>query len=259
MTRLEATAMKRQLWIGGRWREPQNYYSLFSPYTKNLIAEIPSALEDEVEAALSAAYEARSRMRNMPAHARAGILENLVALLRENEQYAAELISLEAAKPMKAARAEVERTIQTYKLAAEEAKRIHGETIPLDAVPGGEHRVAYTVKEPLGVIGAITPFNFPMNLVAHKIGPAIAAGNTVVLKPASQTPLSAYYIAELLHQAGLPDGALNVITGSGRTVGDQIVTDERVKMVTFTGSPAVGKEIRNKAGLKRVTLELGSN
>ncbi|KHF26941.1 Succinate-semialdehyde dehydrogenase [NADP(+)] GabD [Anoxybacillus sp. BCO1] len=180
-----------------------------------------------------------------------------MTLLQQRADEAATIIAKEAAKPITIAKAEVARTIQTYKFAAEEAKRIHGETIPLDAAPGGEHRVAFTVREPIGVIGAITPFNFPMNLVAHKLGPAIASGNTVVLKPASQTPLSAYFIAELFERAGLPKGALNVVTGSGKTVGDQIVTDPRVRMITFTGSPDVGIAIRNKAGLKRVTLELG--
>jgi acyl-CoA reductase-like NAD-dependent aldehyde dehydrogenase len=186
-------------------------------------------------------------------------LEKLVFLLQERMEEAAEIIAVEAAKPITLARAEVARTIETYKFSAEEAKRIHGETIPLDAAPGGEGRVAYTVREPVGVVGAITPFNFPMNLVAHKVGPAIAAGNTIVLKPALQTPLSSLFLAELLEEAGLPAGALNVVTGSGKVVGEKIVTDPRVNMITFTGSPGVGIGIRNKAGLKRVALELGSN
>lgn len=239
--------------------DAQNYVQLISPYSGEVIAEIPSATEQEVNLAIEAAYQARDVMAKLPAHRRAAILEKLADLLEERAEEAARIISLEAAKPITTAKGEVARTITTYKFAAEEAKRIHGETIPLDAAPGGEGRIAYTVREPLGVIGAITPFNFPMNLVAHKVGPAIAAGNTIVLKPASQTPLSAYFIAELLQEAGLPAGAINVITGSGRIVGDKIVTDDRVKMITFTGSPAVGIGIRNKAGLKRVTLELGSN
>lgn len=239
--------------------DAQNYVQLISPYSGEVIAEIPSATEQEVNLAIEAAYQARDVMAKLPAYRRAAILEKLADLLEERAEEAARIISLEAAKPITTAKGEVARTITTYKFAAEEAKRIHGETIPLDAAPGGEGRIAYTVREPLGVIGAITPFNFPMNLVAHKVGPAIAAGNTIVLKPASQTPLSAYFIAELLQEAGLPAGAINVITGSGRIVGDKIVTDDRVKMITFTGSPAVGIGIRNKAGLKRVTLELGSN
>lgn len=251
--------LKKNLFINGEWIEADSYIALTSPYSEEIIAEIPSSTENEVNTAIEAAYNARVVMGKMPAHRRSAILEKLASLLEERSDEAARIIALEAAKPISTAKEEVARTIQTYKFAAEEAKRIQGETLSLDAAPGGENRLAYTVREPLGVIGAITPFNFPMNLVAHKVGPAIAAGNTVVLKPASQTPLSSYFIAELLEEAGLPAGVLNVVTGSGRVVGDKLVTDDRVKVITFTGSPAVGIGIRNKAGLKRVTLELGSN
>ncbi|MDR9797633.1 aldehyde dehydrogenase family protein [Aeribacillus pallidus] len=252
-------SMRRKLFINGEWVETKKYFSLHSPYSEEIIAQIPVATEIEVEQAIESAYCAQKEMEKMPSHKRAKILETLSLLLEQRSDEAARIIALEAGKPIKTAKIEVDRTIQTYKFAAEEAKRIYGEILPLDAAPGGENRIAYTVREPFGVIGAITPFNFPMNLVAHKIGPAIASGNTIVLKPASQTPLSAFFIAELLQQAGLPKGALNVITGSGSMVGNMIVKDERVKMITFTGSPAVGIAIRNKAGLKRVTLELGSN
>jgi len=251
--------MKKKLFINGEWIESKNYSQLLSPYSQKVIAEIPMATEEETDFAIESAYRAREVMAKMPAHQRSFILEKLSRLLEERAEEAAVIIALEAAKPIATARGEVARTIQTYKIAAEEAKRIHGETIPLDAAPGGEGRVGYTVREPLGVIGAITPFNFPMNLVAHKVGPAIASGNTIVLKPASQTPMSSLFLAELLQEAGLPAGALNVVTGGGRVVGDKLVTDPRVAMVTFTGSPGVGIGIRNKAGLKRVTLELGSN
>jgi len=247
------------LYIGGGWREAGRCEELRSPYTGEVIAEVPAADEQEAREAVGAACEATAAMAAMPAHERAAILERVAALLDTRSEEAARLIALEAAKPIKAARAEIARTVQTYKFAAEEAKRIGGETIPLDAAPGGEGRLAYTVREPLGVIGAITPFNFPFNLVAHKVGPAIAAGNTVVLKPAEQTPLSALYIAGLFAEAGLPAGALNVVPGHGETVGAAIVEDERVAMITFTGSPEVGRVIRARAGLKRVTLELGSN
>ncbi|MEC0182356.1 aldehyde dehydrogenase family protein [Paenibacillus peoriae] len=251
--------MKQHLFIGGKWKAAQAYTTLKSPYSGEAIAEVAEATTEDAKAAIQAASDARAQMRAMPAHQRSAILEKLADLLEERRDEAARIIAREASKPWKAALAEVDRTVQTYKFAAEEAKRIHGETIPLDAAPGGEGRMAYTLKEPVGVVGAITPFNFPMNLVAHKVGPALAAGNTVVLKPAEQTPLSAYLIAELLEQAGLPAGALNVISGDGQTIGDVLVTDPRVSYITFTGSPAVGTEIRSKAGLKRVTLELGSN
>ena len=250
---------KRLLFINGVWREAANYTDLTSPYSGEVIARIPAATVEEVDEAIDAAHRAGKTMRKMPAHERSAILDRLSRLLEERAEEAATLIALEAAKPITTAKGEVARTIQTYKFAAEEAKRIHGETIPLDAAPGGEGRIAYTIREPIGVIGAITPFNFPMNLVAHKVGPAIAAGNTVVLKPASQTPLSSLFLADLLQEAGLPAGALNVVTGGGKVVGDKLVTDSRVNMITFTGSPSVGIGIRNKAGLKRVTLELGSN
>jgi acyl-CoA reductase-like NAD-dependent aldehyde dehydrogenase len=251
--------MKKACYIGGAWVETAEYAPLYAPYSGEQLAEIPLADAETVEKAIAAAEEAASVMRRMPAYQRARILEKMAALLNERLEEAAKIIALEAGKPIKTARGEVIRTIQTYKFAAEEAKRIHGETLPLDAAIGGEGRLAYTVREPLGVIGAITPFNFPMNLVAHKVGPALAAGNTVVLKPASQTPLSAFFLAQIAEQAGLPAGALNVITGSGGKVGDLLVTDPRIKAITFTGSPAVGMDIRNRAGLKRVTLELGSN
>ncbi|MEH7342570.1 aldehyde dehydrogenase family protein [Bacillus sp. JJ1532] len=251
--------IKKQLFINGEWLDSKEYAPLFSPYSRELIAEVPAATVEEVDLAIEAAYQTRNTMSEMPSHQRAKILENLANLIEKRSDEAAKIIAEEAAKPINTAKVEVARTIQTYKFAAEEAKRLSGETIPMDAAPGGEGRLAYTVREPLGVIGAITPFNFPMNLVAHKVGPAIAAGNTIVLKPASQTPLSSYFLAELLQEAGLPSGAFNVVTGSGAVVGEKLIADDRVKKITFTGSPEVGIGIRNKAGLKHVTLELGSN
>ncbi|MGM0852390.1 MAG: aldehyde dehydrogenase family protein [Bacillota bacterium] len=251
--------IKKQLFINGEWCEAKNHTPLFSPYTGELIAKVPEATVEEVDLAIEAAYQARNTMEEMPSHQRAKILESLANLLEERADEAAILISKESAKPLKDAKGEVARTVQTYKFAAEEAKRLNGETVPMDAAPGGEGRLAYTLKVPLGVVGAITPFNFPMNLVAHKVGPAIATGNTVVLKPAGQTPLSAYFLAELLQEAGLPPGCLNVVTGSGSVVGGKLVKDDRVKKISFTGSPKVGISIRNQAKLKPVTLELGSN
>lgn len=259
MTKLNTNVKKQHLLINGEWVAAEEYSPLQSPYSGEVIAEVPLASIAETDLAIEAAVNARKVMASMPAYKRAEILENLVHALQERAEEAAEIIALEAAKPITTARGEVSRTIETYKFAAEEAKRIHGETLPLDAARGGENRLAYTVQEPIGTIGAITPFNFPMNLVAHKVGPAIASGNTIVLKPATQTPLSSYFIAELLLEAGLPKGALNVVTGSGKVTGDKLVQDSRISMITFTGSPEVGIEIRGKAGLKKVTLELGSN
>jgi acyl-CoA reductase-like NAD-dependent aldehyde dehydrogenase len=255
----EAKTMKKHLFINGEWVEAKAYRPLYSPYSGEQIAETAFADEEEVNSAIAAAEKARATMAKMPAHQRASILEKLVKLMEEKMDECVRLIALEAAKPWTTAKAEVARTMMTYKFAAEEARRIHGETIPMDAAPGGEDRIAFTIRQPLGVVAAITPFNFPMNLVAHKVGPAIAAGNTIVLKPATQTPLSALFLAELLQEAGLPAGVLNVVTGSGSIVGERIIQDERVKVITFTGSPAVGIGIRNKAGLRKVILELGSN
>lgn len=251
--------MNKQYYVNGEWKSAMDFAELQSPHTKEVIAHIPQATREEVEQAIEVADGARKQMATLTAYERAAILEHIAQLFIDNRQQAAEIISLEAAKPMKYALGEIDRTIETYKFAAEEAKRLTGELIPMDAAKNGANRFGYTIEEPIGVIGAITPFNFPQNLVAHKVGPAIAAGNTIVLKPASQTPLSALFLAELIDQTALPKGAFNVITGSGRTVGDALVESDKVKMITFTGSPAVGIGIRNKAGLKKVALELGSN
>lgn len=251
--------MKKHLYIAGTWREAIEYSALHSPFSGEVIAEIAQANEQETEVAIQAAVAAAKEMAKLSAHQRAAILENVVAIMESRQEELAQILVSEAAKPVKTARGELARTIQTYKFAAGEARQIHGETIPLDAAPGGEGRIAFTLRKPIGVVGAITPFNFPFNLVAHKVGPAIAAGNTVVLKPASQTPLSALALAEIFAEAGLPAGALNIVPGKGSIVGEKLVTDPRIACITFTGSPEVGIALKNKAGLKRVTLELGSN
>lgn len=251
--------MEKQLWIGGKPVPTDHYQSLCSPYSGNKIARIAVAQEHHVLDAVASAESMTSVMAKMPSHERSAILADVAQQLTDRLDEAAALLCLEAAKPLHTAAIEIQRTIQTYRFAAEAAKQATGEMIPMDAAPGGVGKLAFTIRDPLGVIGAICPFNFPFNLVAHKVGPAIAAGNTVVLKPASQTPLSAHFIAELFDNAGLPKGALNIITGSGKLVGQALVTHDQVKMITFTGSPPVGKEIRSRAGLKRVTLELGSN
>ena len=250
---------KQQLFINGKWEEGVQYEELRSPYNQEVISMIPLATKEQVENAIASAQQTTKTMRNLTAFERAEILEKVSDLFTERLEECALILASENAKPLKAARGEIVRTAETYKFAAEEAKRLHGETVPLDAAKSGKGRFGYTKREPLGVIAAITPFNFPFNLVAHKLGPAFAAGNTVVLKPASQTPLSAIMTAKLFEEAGLPKGALNVVTGKGSVVGDLLVQDDRVKMITFTGSVPVGMRIKEKAGLKRVTLELGSN
>ncbi|WP_103104907.1 aldehyde dehydrogenase family protein [Brevibacillus reuszeri] len=251
--------MKKHLYINGQWKEAKEYAPLYSPFSGELLAEIAQADDGDVDEAIKAAKAASKVMAKMPASQRALILEKAVAIMEARKEELAVILAQEAAKPLRTGRGEIARTIQTYKFAAEEAKRIHGETVPLDAAPGGEGRLAFTVRKPIGVVGAITPFNFPFNLVAHKVGPAIAAGNTVVLKPASQTPLSSLILADIFAEAGLPAGALNILPGKGAVVGEKLVGDSRIAAITFTGSPAVGIAMKNKAGLKRVTLELGSN
>ncbi|MFJ8529086.1 aldehyde dehydrogenase family protein [Bacillus sp. NPDC094106] len=251
--------MKQHLYIDGEWKGVETYKTLYAPYSEEVLAEIAQGTEEDVQKAISSAKKATKEMGKLSAYDRASILETVAQKMHERREEFAEIIAKEAAKPIRAARGEVDRTVQTYKFAAEEAKRIYGETLPLDAAPGADGRIAYTVRKPIGVIGAITPFNFPLNLVAHKVGPAIAAGNTIVLKPADQTPLSSYALVELFEEAGLPKGAFNIVSGRGSIVGEALVKDDRVASITFTGSPEVGIGIKAKAGLKRVTLELGSN
>jgi len=248
-----------QLWIGGQWVGGERLEALKNPHTGETIAEVGYASVEQATQAIEAAAAAFLTFRKFPAHKRAEILRRVADAIAARREEAAQIIAMEAAKPIRAARAEVDRTVQTYLFSAEAARDIRSETIPMDAAPNGEHHTAYTTKIPLGVVSAITPFNFPMNLVAHKVGPAIAAGNTVVLKPAEQTPLSALFLIQIFKDAGLPDGVLNVIPGSGAELGEILTTHPDVSFVTFTGSPRVGKLIRAQAGLRKVTLELGSN
>lgn len=247
------------LFIDGEWKQGEQFYDLSSPYSGEVIAKIPLADEKDVIYALNSAKKASRQMKELSALERSKILERVSEKFEERLEECAYTLAKENAKPITAARGEILRTIETYKFAAEEAKKITGETIPMDAAQSGKGRFGFTKKEPLGVIAAITPFNFPFNLVAHKLGPAFATGNAVVLKPASQTPLSAIITAEIFDEAGLPKGALNVLFGKGGEIGDLLVTNPNVKMITFTGSLEVGLQIKEKAGLKKTTLELGSN
>lgn len=250
--------MDYKLFIDGQWVEGGPLMGVTHKYTGEVIGTLPTARREDVDAALAAAQRAAPRMADLPAHKRADILARAAALLRERKEDFARTIAAEAGKALKYARIEVERGITTFTLAAEEARRIHGETVPLDAVPAGEGYFGFTVRRPVGVIAAISPFNFPLNLVAHKVAPAIAAGNTVVLKPASTTPLTAVKLCQVLAEAGLPPGALNLVVGPGSTVGEWLVSDPRVGKVSFTGSPAVGRRITEIAGIKKITLELGN-
>jgi acyl-CoA reductase-like NAD-dependent aldehyde dehydrogenase len=227
-------------------------------YNGQTVASLPTARREDVDAAIAAAQRAAQVMADMPAYKRAEILFKTASLLRERSEDLAKTIAAEAGKALKFARAEVDRAISTFTIASEEAKRLHGETFPLDAVPSGEGYFGFWVRRPVGVIAAISPFNFPLNLVAHKVAPALASGNALVLKPATTTPLAAVKLCQALQDAGLPAGAINLVVGSGGTVGEWLTTDPRVDKITFTGSPDVGRHILSVAGIKKVTLELGN-
>jgi len=250
--------MEYRLLIDGQWVAGGPAVEVKNKYSGETVGIVPSARREDLDAAIAAAQRAAPVMADMPAHRRAEILLKTAALLRAQMDDLARTIAAEAGKALKFARAEVERACSTFTIAAEEARRLHGETIPLDGVPSGEGYFGFWTRRPVGVIGAISPFNFPLNLVAHKVAPAVAAGNTIVLKPATTTPLAAVKLCQLLMDAGLPAGAINLVIGSGGTVGEWLVTDPRVDKITFTGSPDVGRHILAVAGIKKVTLELGN-
>ena len=229
-----------------------------SPYDGSEVGCVPRCGPEQVDAAVAAA---RARLADpLPAWRRAEILDTAASLLQEREEHFAETIAREAAKPIRTARVEARRAVSTFTFAATEARKLAGEMVPLDASDNGEGKLAFTLRLPRGVVGCITPFNFPLNLVAHKLAPAIAAGCPVVLKPASQTPFSAIELVDLLlDDCGLPAGWINVVTGSGSDVGSAIVEHPDIAMITFTGSPEVGWGIRERAPRKEVSLELGNN
>ncbi len=251
-----ASLTEKRLLIGGEWIETGAWVDVRSPYSGELVGRVAKAGAPETCHAVDAAE--RAMQEPLPAHKRAEILVRVAAALGRRHDEVATLISDEAGKPLKAARVEAQRAMSTYTFAAVEARKLAGEMVPMDAAQAGEGRLAFTLRRPVGVVGAISPFNFPLNLVAHKLAPALAAGCAVVLKPASQTPLSALLLAELQEEAGLPPGWVNVVVGPASEIGDVLVEDERVKLITFTGSGAVGWELKRRAPKKRVNLELGN-
>jgi acyl-CoA reductase-like NAD-dependent aldehyde dehydrogenase len=249
-------AADHPLLIGGESVETGEWTEVRSPYSGEIVGRIAKGGAAETRRALDVAASVLASP--LPAHERARILNATAQLLSERQEEAAQLISAEAGKPLKAARVEAQRAVSTYTFAAVEARKLTGETVPMDASPAGQGKLAFTMRLPIGVIGAISPFNFPLNLVAHKIAPALAAGCPVVLKPASTTPLSALFLARLEEEAGLPAGWLNVVSGASSEIGDELVGDDRVKLITFTGSGDVGWGIAARAARKRVKLELGN-
>ena len=248
---------EKPLLVGGEWIETGEWLEVRSPYSGEVVARVARAGADEARRAIDAAQ--RAMEEPLPAHKRAEILSRVAGYLGRRHDEVARTISDEAGKPMKAARLEATRAMSTYTFSAVEARKLAGDVVPMDASQSGEGKFAYTLRRPVGVVGAISPFNFPLNLVAHKIAPALAAGCAVVLKPASQTPLSALLLAELETEAGLPPGWLNVVVGPAAEIGDVLIEDERVKLITFTGSGDVGWKLRERAARKRVNLELGNS
>jgi acyl-CoA reductase-like NAD-dependent aldehyde dehydrogenase len=254
---MAVTATQRNLLIGGEWVETGEWLEVRSPFSGEIVGRVPKAGAAETRRAIDAAE--RAMAQPLPAHRRAEILVRVAGLLGRRHDDVAAQISAEAGKPMKAARVEARRAMSTFTFAAVEARKLAGDVVPMDASQAGEGKLAFTLRKPVGVVGAITPFNFPLNLVAHKVAPALAAGCAVVLKPASVTPLSALLLAELETEAGLPPGWLNVVCGSSSEIGDVLIEDERVKALTFTGSGAVGWKLAERAPRKRVKLELGNS
>ena len=252
-----AAGEPRGLWIDGRWQAGTGLLPVVHKYSGEMLAEVVEATAADVAAAVAAAR--RAAERPLSPRRRYDVLQAAAGLVAAQQTDLARLIAREAGKPLKDASTEVARAAETLTLSAEEAKRIAGEGVPVEASPGGEDRLAFTLRVPVGVVAAITQFNFPLNLVVHKVGPALAAGNAVVLKPATATPLAAIRLCEILAAAGLPAGYLSLVVGPGATTGEALLAHPGVDLFTFTGSPAVGQHVKERTGLRRVTLELGNS
>jgi acyl-CoA reductase-like NAD-dependent aldehyde dehydrogenase len=251
-------ANKQKLFINGEWIATTETYKVYNKYTGELFVEVYKAGKAEVSLAVEAA-EYAFKHTAFPAEDRYRILVKVAQLLRENVEELAAIIAQEGGKPIKDARIEVNRSANTFLLSAEEAKYLKGDLIPSQASPGIGNRLMYTIKKPAGVVCAISPFNFPLNLVTHKVAPALAAGNPVIIKPASDTSVCALKLCEILEQAGVPKGYAQCVVGEGSIVGEMLLQDPRIKIYTFTGSPSVGKHIHDTVGMRKTILELGSN
>lgn len=245
--------------IGGEWTSKPEKIEVYNPETNQVIGTIPKSTGEDMKKAIQKAKEAKEKNDILPVHQRIEILQKAADLVKERSELFAKIIALEGSKTITEARAEVERTVRILQLSAEEARRINGETISFDEVPGSENREGYYKYYPVGIIGAITAFNDPLNLVAHKVGPALAASNYIIVKPASVTPFSALHLAEVLLEAGLPPSMLTVITGRGSELGEPLVNSPDIGMIAFTGGLETGEKIANQGGAIKYQMELGSN
>ena len=248
-----------RMYIAGEWVDRDDTIPVINPYNGETVDTVPRAGIEDVDAAVASADRGAAVMRGLSGYDRYAMLKRAAELLEERIEDFATTLTMEEGKVIGEARMEVSRAVQTMTGSAEEAKRLYGEVVPLDGAPSWTGQLGFTLRVPCGVVAAISPFNFPLNLVCHKVGPALAAGNSVVIKPATDTPLVALKLTEVLVDAGLPAEAVQCITGSGGSIGDALVSDPRVRKVTFTGSKEVGEHICRTAGLKKVTMELGSN
>ena len=245
--------------IDSKWIERDDKIGVYDPFDNSLIDHIPKANREDVNNVLKAAEKGCKVAKNLTIYERSQILYKTADILTNRTEEFAQLLARESSKTIREARKEVSRCVNTLRVSGEETKRIHGETIAFDSFPGGENRKGYYYRFPIGIILAITPFNDPLNLVAHKLGPAFAGGNSVILKPATVTPLSAIKLAEALLEAGLPPQVLQIITGHGVEIGEPLIKDERIQMLSFTGGITAGKKIVSIAGIKKLGMELGSN
>ncbi|HXV25367.1 MAG TPA: aldehyde dehydrogenase family protein [Alphaproteobacteria bacterium] len=248
-----------RMYVAGEWVDKHETIAVENPYDRSVIDTVPRADAADVERALQSAARGAQAMARLSGYQRYQILRKAADLLASRQQDLGRMISREEGKILAEGILEASRAVETILGSAEEAKRIHGETVPVDGDPGGAGRLAFTLRVPCGVVVAISPFNFPLNLVCHKVGPALAAGNAVIVKPATDTPLSALKLTEILLEAGLPPEGIQCLTGPGGEIGDLLAGDPRVRKITFTGSRDVGERICKTAGIKKVTMELGSN
>lgn len=247
-----------KLLIKGKWAESKNIREIKSPYDQSVVGKVHFAEERQVQEALTAADEAFLETKKLSSHERSIVLEKISSEIERRKEELAKSIVLTAGKTIKSSRVEVERSVNTFKIASEEAKRMEGEIIPLDLSAQTKERWGFVRRFPIGVIAAITPFNFPLNLVAHKVAPALASGNTVVLRPASQVCITSLLLGEIINETDCPEGGINIVP-SGYKEAEVLLDDERVKKLTFTGSPSIGWELKKRAYKKKVTLELGGN